>query len=161
MRTIIQIICVLVGGYLLMVIIMDIWTQVRLRTGKIGSVPGNALGSHGELATNDRIWLSGGYDDAKWLSGNEGYFGTVISFIPGQNSEPAALIRLDRKITSDNVTGDILVLELRWIGAKWGDQGVVHVELCDFMPEKITWKDRRQGKWVESHASYKKIKKST
>jgi hypothetical protein len=34
----------------------------------------------------------------------------------------------------------------------------VHVELCDFQPEAKAWQHRKRGKWVESHASYKKLK---
>ena len=117
---------------------------------------GDALGQYGDLRIKDRIWLSGGYDEAKWLSGTPGYFGTVHSYIPGQNETPAAVIKLDQKITVEDVTGDILVLELRWEGAKWGEQGVVHIELCDFIPEPKSWRERKQGKWVESHASYTK-----
>ncbi len=117
------------------------------------------LGHTGELKVGDHIWLSGGYDpDPEWLNGNKGYWGTVDSFIPGQGEEPAAVIRLDRRITVKNVTGDILVLELRWKGAKWGDRGAVHIELCDFLPEEKPWKDRKQGIWVESHAEYRKTK---
>ena len=110
----------------------------------------------GELRVGDRIWLSGGYDDAKWLNSNNGYWGTVDYFIPGQNEMPAAVIKLDQRITFEDIIGDIVVLELRWKGAKWGDQGVVHVELCNFLPEHKTWKERRQGKWVESHANFTK-----
>jgi hypothetical protein len=35
--------------------------------------------------------------------------------------------------------------------------GTVHLELCDFEPEDRPWKTRRQGTWVESHASYTRI----
>lgn len=111
------------------------------------------------LKEKDRIWLCGGYDmEPKWLSGNEGYFGEVIIFIPGQNKEPAAVIKLEEAITVDNLTGDIVILELRYVGAKWKSEGIVHIELCDSMPEAKPWQDREQGKWIESHASYKKVK---
>lgn len=117
-----------------------------------------SLGHTGKLEVNDRIWLSGGYDpELKWLGQSQGYYGTVESFMPGQDREPAVIIKLDNKITVENTIGDILIMDLRWEGAKWGEQGVVHLELCDFVPEHKSWKDRRQGKWIESHASYKKI----
>lgn len=111
----------------------------------------------GELKINDRVWLSGGYEDAKWLTGKSGYYGAVMAFIAGQGKEPAAVIKLDEHINFEGISGDVLVLELRWVGSTWDNQGVVHVELCDFVPENKTWKERRQGKWVESHASYRKI----
>ena len=53
-----------------------------------------------------------------------------------------------------NISGKIIVLELRYAGASWTKNEVVHVELCNFMPEDKPWKDRAQGVWVESHASY-------
>jgi hypothetical protein len=117
------------------------------------------MGLTGELKVKDRIWLAGGYDpEPEWLNKSQGYSGTVEFFIPGQNKEPAAVVKLDKKITVQNITGDILVLELRWGNdAKWGDEGIVHLELCDFVPEHRTWKERKQGKWIESHAHYRKI----
>ena len=67
-----------------------------------------------------RVRLSGGYDnEPRWLDGTAGHFGTVERFIPGQNSEPAAVVRLDAPITVDGVTGSVLVLELRFKGQRW------------------------------------------
>ena len=99
--------------------------------------------------------LSGGYDFApKWLGGGSGYFGRVTRFIPGQNGEAAAVVQLEEVIDTGSAVGDIVVLELRYAGPKWEGTGTVHVELCDFDPEDRRWQDRRQGTWVESHASY-------
>lgn len=110
------------------------------------------------LNIQDRIWLHGGYDmDPKWLCGNKGYFGRVISFIPGQNESDAAVVELEESVTIDDVTGNIVVLELRYVGATWKSQETVHIELCDFIPETKRWQERRQGKWIESHASYEKV----
>jgi hypothetical protein len=79
--------------------------------------------------------LSGGYSfEPEWLAGKESVSGVVIAFMPGQNDTPAAVIKLDRPMTFEDVTGDILVLELRCVGAEWAPTGIVHVELCDFMP---------------------------
>lgn len=133
---------------------------VRQRNLKARNMTEDVIREWGELKPNDRVWLSGGYEDTRWLCGKTGYSGIVMTFIPGQNKEPAAVIRLDEKIDFEGASGDVLVLELRWTGSTWDDQGVVHVELCDFIPEHKTWKDRKQGKWVESHASYRKIKES-
>jgi hypothetical protein len=55
------------------------------------------------------------------------------------------------------MAGEFLVLEGRYAGQKWTDSGVVHVELCDFEPERKKWQDRKQGKWVESHAWYQRV----
>ena len=111
----------------------------------------------GTLKIGDRIRLSGGYDmEPRWLAGKDSHIGTVSEFIPGQNQAPAAVVKLDHAITVDDTTADIIVLELRYEGAKWKEKETVHVELCDFVPEAASWKFRKQGKWVESHATYVK-----
>ena len=103
--------------------------------------------------------LSGGYDtDPAWLTGRTGLEGTVSRFIPGQNATPAAVIQLDEPITAGEVTGDKVVLELRYAGAVWASTGTVHIERCAFSPEPKRWQERRQGAWVESHATYEQIK---
>lgn len=89
-----------------------------------------------------------------WLAGGQGYFGTLERFIPGQNDNPAALVRFDESVAAGGVVGTYAVLELRYEGSTWGAaEQTVHVELCDFVPEARRWQDRRQGKWVESHAT--------
>ena len=114
--------------------------------------------SEDRLKVGDRVRLFGGYDqEPAWLSWREAVRGTLASFIPGQNEEPAAVLRLDEPLTAEGAAGDIVVLELRYVGARWENHGVVHVELCDFDPEPKTWSERRQGRWVESHASYEKM----
>jgi|SRR5688572_14279853 len=110
------------------------------------------------LSTADCIRVSGGYDyEPRWLNGKPGLLGTVERFIPGQNAEPAVVVRLDGPITVEGYSGDILVLELRNAGAKWDAKGTVHVELCSFPPESKPWSQRKRGKWVESHASYERV----
>ncbi len=107
------------------------------------------------LAVGDRLGLSGGYDyEPRWLPHGHHYLGTLIAFIPGQNSTPAAVVKLDTPITVDEVTGDMVVLELRYAGATWKETETVHVELCAFVPEPKPWQHRAKGKWVESHATY-------
>ena len=94
--------------------------------------------------------------DPQWLSGKRHYIRTVRAFIPGQNDSPAAVIQLDEAVSFEDVKGNYLVLELRYVDAKWKNNETVQVELCDFEPEEKSWQDRKQGKWVESHASYTK-----
>jgi hypothetical protein len=107
------------------------------------------------LKAGDRIRLFGGYDMIpRWLCGKDEYFGTMTRFIPAQNQERLAVIKLDSPITVEGITGDIVILSLRYEGAKWKDQETVHIELCDFDPEPRTWEYRKHGKWVESHAQY-------
>jgi hypothetical protein len=110
------------------------------------------------LQIGDLVELSGGYSfEPEWLAGVASVGGSVITFIPGQNETPAAVIKLDGPISYGGMTGDILVLELRYVGASWEPSEIVHVELCDFMPEAMAWQHRGKGKWAESHASYKRI----
>jgi len=105
------------------------------------------------LEKGDRVFVYGGYDNKpEWLSGRAGYSGTIERFIPGQNDTPAAVIRTDDPVTANGVTGNILVMQLRWVGATWRSGAVAHIELCDFEPKSVRWEDRRQGEWVESHA---------
>ena len=112
-----------------------------------------------ELTVGDRVFLSGGYDHKPaWLAGGDGYLGTVERFIPGQNEAFAAVIRLDAQVTLPNAQGRIAVLELGQVGATWSTQNPrIHVELCDFEPENRSWNDRRQGIWIESHATYRNV----
>jgi len=110
------------------------------------------------LAVGDMIELAGGYDyDPAWLGGKPLIRGRVMDLIPGQNSQPAVVVKLVEPLSVNDVTGDIVILELRNAGAAWDAAGTVHVELCDFYPAPQRWQDRQQGSWVESHASYKRV----
>jgi hypothetical protein len=114
----------------------------------------------------DRIWVGGGYDfKAEWMAsagGERGYRGTVVEFIPGQNKQPAPVVELDEELVlpsgavhDQEVRGRFLVLELGHAGTDWTTpKPRIHVELCDFRPEPKRWQERRQGAWVESHATY-------
>jgi hypothetical protein len=115
---------------------------------------------HKTLQVGDRIELFGGYDyDPLFLRNPpaDKRTGTVINFIAGQNKSKAAVVRLDNKITGKNVTGDIAVLELRYVDQMWSDPSPVHIELCDFILDNKPWKDRRQGEWVEAAATLRII----
>ena len=110
------------------------------------------------LQVGDRVRVGGGYDaGSTWLPAGQWRAGTLVEFIPGRNDTPNAVIKLDAPIAAEGVTGDILVLKLRYVGANWDSTETVHVELCDFRPEPKKWEDRRQGKWVESHATYERL----
>ncbi len=110
------------------------------------------------LTIGDRLQLSGGYEpNPTWLSGRALVLGTVTQFIPGQNGSPAVVVHLDETISSENLSGSTVVLQLRYVDAKWEPTEIVHVELCDFTPEPKAWKDRRQGEWIESHATYQLV----
>ncbi len=112
----------------------------------------------GKLNIGDRVLIGGGYDlEPQWLGGRQDYSGTVKAFIPGQNNMPAVVVALDEVAVFENYSGKYIVLELRYTGAKWAEKETVHVELCDFEPEAKPWQDRKQGKWVESHATCCKL----
>jgi len=115
------------------------------------------------LDVDDRLRVFGGYDmDPAWLApAPNGYVGAVIGFLPGHNEQPAALVELDEEAVIPElrdlgpVRGRYLVLELGHEGSDWSTpRPRTHVELCDFRPEAKPWKDRRQGAWVESHATW-------
>ncbi len=125
---------------------MSMWNQFEKKSKKQ------------RLEVRNRVYLSGGYSvNAVWLGGGEGYSGEVIAFIPGKNEKSAAVVKVDSPIEANEMSGNIVVLELRFVGADWSESEVVNVELCDFMPEAKRWQDRKQGLWVESHADYKII----
>lgn len=119
------------------------------------------------LTAGDRVVVYGGYDmDPAWLAiSPTGYSGEVVEFIPGQNDERAAVIALDEElllpagagaVEGKEVRGRFLVLDLGQVGADWSTMTPrVHVELCDERPEPKRGQDRRQGAWIESHATYR------
>lgn len=113
-----------------------------------------------ELKVDYRVELFGGYDfDPLFLKNPpaEKRTGKVIKFIKGQNKRPAVVLQLDEKITGKKITGNVVVLELRYVDQTWQDPSSVHIELCDFFPEDIEWKDRRQGEWIEAAATLRVV----
>lgn len=109
------------------------------------------------------ITVSGGYDfEPAWLGGKQDVTGHLEKWIPGQNTQPACVVRLDEPLTAtgdvrgrrEERTGVFLVLEVRYVGQEWDPSGTVHVELCETEPEDKAWADREVGAWVESHATY-------
>jgi hypothetical protein len=113
------------------------------------------------LEVGDKIELFGGYDyDPLYLKNppSSTRSGIVTKFITGQNKSLAAVVKLDNKISGDSITGDIVVLELRYEGQNWFTLGPVHIELCNFEPDNKSWKDRPKGEWVEAAASFRIVK---
>lgn len=114
-----------------------------------------------ELRVGEEVIVFGGYDmDPMWLTGdasNHGFSGVVVAFIPGQNQSAAAVVRFHRTVSTARGDGDYAVLEFGHQGATWSDPTPrIHVELCDFEPAHRRWNERRQGVWVESHASWRR-----
>jgi hypothetical protein len=96
--------------------------------------------------------------EPRWLAGSNGYSVTVTDYMPGQNKKDALLVELDKSLKFEEFEGKYLVLELRYAGDQWLETGVVHLELLSEPPERVRWQDRNKGKWIESHASYSKIR---
>ena len=116
------------------------------------------MSTQDSLTIGDRLQLGGGYEpNSAWLSGRASLLGTVTQFIPGQNGSRAVVVQLDEPISGESLSGSTVVLQLRYADAKWEPTETVHVELCDFTPEPKVWKDRRQGEWIESHATYRLV----
>lgn len=62
------------------------------------------------MKIGERVFVGGGYDMApEWLSGGQGYYGTIERFIPDQNDDLAAIIRFDQPVTAKGVTGEYAV----------------------------------------------------
>ena len=111
-----------------------------------------------KIQIGDRLKLSDGYEyQPSWLQGTDFFLGTVSQFIEGQNSQKAMVVTLDHAITVDGNSGSIVVLELRHVGGLWIDVGIVHIELCNSLPNTANGKTRKRGVWIESHASYEKL----
>ncbi|MCW2756210.1 MAG: hypothetical protein JWQ32_3621 [Marmoricola sp.] len=110
-----------------------------------------------------RISIGGGYDfEPEWLGQRDEVIGSILMWIPGQNSTPACVVLLVDPLTATGdvrgerltPTGQYLVLQLRYSGQVWERTGTVHVELCEVEPPDAAWPDREPGAWVESHATY-------
>jgi hypothetical protein len=73
------------------------------------------------LSVGDAVRVFGGYDSRPgWLAGSSGYTGTVVAFIPGQNEQEAAVVRLDERLVLPRAQGDHVVLELGACGSYLG-----------------------------------------
>lgn len=118
-----------------------------------------------ECKIGDRVRLSGGFEPRPvWMGGQQSFEGKIVRFVPGTHEPLAAVVRLDTPISLTDVrngkmvSGDVLVLELRFFGAQWKDSETVQIELRDSLPERKPADQRSHGLWVESHATYRVIK---
>jgi hypothetical protein len=91
------------------------------------------------------------------LDGHEFHLATVLKYIPGQKSNDALVAKLNSPISCKSIAGGTIVLEIRHQCEKWMEGGIVHIELCDFIPENLEWSKWKQGVWIEAAASYKVI----
>jgi len=110
------------------------------------------------MKKDDRIKIGGGYEDDSLLRRCD-IKGTVLDFIPGYDAgTSAALVRLDAPITCENITGDILVLELRYQSASWDRETqpgsyTVGVDLYSYIPKISMAGEFPSNGWVglDSH----------
>jgi hypothetical protein len=106
------------------------------------------------LESGDRVLVSGGYDpEPEWLVGVEGHAGTLERFSPQEDGSSAAIVRLDAPTTAGEVTGGVLVMNLRNVGATWSSGAIAHIHLCESDPETGSAENSPRCEWVESHAS--------
>jgi len=113
---------------------------------------------HRELKVGDKIELSGGYDyEIKYLQDPpaNSRFGTVIKFIRNHRryEDYSVVVKLTEPIIANSITGDILVLSTRYERQMWIYTGIVHLELCEKIPEAKV-ENERFGEWIEAAASY-------
>ena len=106
------------------------------------------------LQPGDRVFVSGGYEPRPaWLGDGEGYPGTLERFASRQDGSSAVVVRIDIPITAGGVTGEVLLMKLRYVDATWSSGALAHVELCDGDPEAAGAGSSPRCAWVESHAS--------
>lgn len=112
----------------------------------------------------DKISLKGGYDgDPEWLKGvPQGFLGTAKKFLAQNTGEPLLVLELENEASIMGVTGNYLILSLRYVEAKWEDKGICHVVIAANIPDDPEFgqklpKEEDGYKWVESNASFEKI----
>lgn len=64
-----------------------------------------------------------------------GRTGTIIDFIPKGGNLLAAVVRTDEEIVFETVHGNIVIMQLRYVGAQWGgDRDVDRIVGADLCP---------------------------
>ncbi|MFN7044692.1 MAG: hypothetical protein ACK4M1_05810 [Flavobacterium sp.] len=110
------------------------------------------------MKVGDKIELSGGYDyEIAYLENPRASsrIGTVISFIRNSRKyeDYSAIVKLTEAITVNGKTSDILVLTTRYEKQTWIYTGIVHLVLCETIPENKQLAEK-YGEWIEAAASY-------
>jgi hypothetical protein len=112
------------------------------------------------MERGDRLWLFGGWDrNPAWRNGADNLMATVEDIlIAGDGGQARLLARLSQPLTLNGVTGELLLLSLRYRGASWSDAGICHIVLCSERPGSGKWwEDKSRFTWVESHAGFQKL----
>jgi hypothetical protein len=112
------------------------------------------------MKPGDRLWLFGGWDrNPAWRGVNDSVVATVEDvLLAGDGGQARLLARLAQPLTLNGVTGELLLLSLRYRGAEWSDAGICHIVLCAEPPGPGKWwEDKSRFTWVESHAGFQKL----
>jgi len=112
------------------------------------------------MKPGDKIWLFGGRERTPaWRKGTDTLVATVEDIlVGGEGGEARLLARLSRPLTVNGVTGDLLLLSLRYRGAVWSDAGICHIVLCAEPPGSGRWwEDKGRFTWIESYAGFQKL----
>src|SRR5687767_12980552 len=105
-----------------------------------------------DVRIGDRVRLFGAYDDPAWLGGRAELRGVVEDFI-ADNDVPVAVVELDEPLHIRGTQGRWVVLQLRYVGARWKNVGIVSVELLESRPPAMP-RYQPMGTHAESHATY-------
>lgn len=109
------------------------------------------------VRVGDRIRLSEGYQiPPEWLGIRKYIDGTVLKFIDNpwdKKKRLNAIVQLDDKVNFRHLSGDIVVLSLRYVGSSWKGSDYVHIELYDHIPARVGNSER----WIESHAKFHRL----
>ena len=118
-----------------------------------------------KLKPKDKIKLYGGYDmDPPWLKDRDYHYATVLRFIDNKiekrkNDERlSAVIEFDNDFEFKGFKGKFGVIMGRLEGQQWETKGTVHVYLLLSEIMKQEEMTEENSRWVESHASYEKMK---
>lgn len=116
------------------------------------------------LNINDRIKLSGGYDQVPaWLKGGNGYYATVTGFFDNGIEERegderlSVSIEFDEELENKGLIGKYGYLLSRWKDNVWTTTGTAHLYLTSIHINKSTDITKENSVWVESHADYTRL----
>ena len=113
-----------------------------------------------EMKPGDRIWLFGGWErNPAWRKGSDNLLAIVEEIVVADDGGQGRLLtRLSQPLTVNGVTGELLLLSLRYRGASWSDAGICQIILCAERPGSGKWwEDKTRFAWVESHAGFQKL----
>lgn len=115
----------------------------------------NRPGNKGILKTGDKIELYGGYDnEPEYLkhSLSDTIPGKVIEFVESNNYIKAA-VELENEIIYEELTSDIVLINLRYVDQTWSYQDINVVGV--YLTEKNYKVPNCKSIYIESHARWR------